>query len=326
MNTILNYQKNTQDKEISFGNLYSKKVKESNKKIHRPDPKKDEVIPKIMEDIYGKNYLKEIVKEGNIKTRKRAKRRDNLEARFDFIEQELIQIQHRLGLLKHPDENFWYNIVGRNLITLTGIIYLLFISDSIGNLLPCYVRQMIEGSLHNKHIIAFAVLFSVSILSDTSYQNTPMWSLLTAGALGYILFMISTKSDSFLGKLGLSLILFLTLLMAGIDRYTYKFTINKNGTVTKQYSNIQNRHLYDKYLLRFLNWWPKITRDITFIIIIIFLLGFLMYLGRKKKQYKDNFRLYTFIFGDGQTCSYKNTIYNSKSFLTRLNYIKHIFD
>ena len=216
-----------------------------------------------------------------------------------------------------------HDLVYHKLIIITAFIYIVFANDLMGNLLPCYLRRAIDKDLHTRHLLVIAFVFFTSTLNNF---NARLDTLLVVSILGYMLFLISLKTDPTFGFLGLGLTLIL-IIIKGLSANHSAVRINEQGQKVvvlkkdRDYSNIE------MFFLNIIKYYPNIELHITYIIIGVWLVGFLMYLRRKKLQFKEAFSFYVFIFTTkSEKCAIANNFYNNTSFIDRFKLIKHIFD
>jgi len=229
-------------------------------------------------------------------------KKSNLEKRLERIEEKI-----------YPEKLHISNLIYDKILVITALIYIVFANDLIGNLLPCYLRRAINHNLHTRHFLVIGFVFFTQTLNN---YNARVDTLLFISFLGYLLFLMTIKTDPTLGFIGLTLTFILIVFKEGKKKYLTK--INKRNV---------NRPIPDKIIIYIIKKYPNLDKYLTYLIITIWTIGFLMYLGRKKLQFKEKFSYYTFIFATkAEKCSIANNFYNKSSFLTRISYIKHIFN
>tara|TARA_B100001287_G_C22664468_1_gene522182 strand:+ start:1361 stop:1993 length:633 start_codon:yes stop_codon:yes gene_type:complete len=189
-------------------------------------------------------------------------------------------------------------------------IFLLIVSGNyLGNLFPCRVQHSFENNIWFKHFLGFFTLLFFVLLTLPNDEGVPppnVLSLLSSSSLLYIFFIILSNTPSWIW-------LFVFILSSII----YLLELNKNylKSLNKDEDDnnrvVQNNNQINTYLY--------IQTSLTTISILITLLGFIIYLGEKKNEYKKNFSYITFILG-APNCK---GITKNKNITTSL---KHIFD
>lgn len=159
------------------------------------------------------------------------------------------------------------------------IFFLIIFSSSAANLFPCRLSELLENNILIKHIIAFLTIVFFVVLT-VPIPNKKLNHILIVSVSLYIIFILLSKTEIefFIPVIVLLGIMYIFVLKK--NEYEEKIKINNDN-------NEKNKS--DKITI--------INNVITLIVLILILIGFILYLGRKKYEYKDKFSYLTFIFG-----------------------------
>jgi len=157
------------------------------------------------------------------------------------------------------------------------LLFLLIISGNyIGSLVSCRTQDLFNNNIYVKHMIGFISLYFFIILAELSIN--PFKALILSIPM-YFYFIVLTKSES---TFFISVIFFLLIL---VFLHNYKSYLDKKENLSKN----EILYLKNNNILR------KIVIGIIFTVTLI---GFLIYLGMKKVEYKNNFNFKNFFFGN----------------------------
>lgn len=150
------------------------------------------------------------------------------------------------------------------------VLYLIISANFLANLFSCRVQYLLSNNMYVKHLLGFfTLLFFIIIVNNNEKKNEALIFI----AIGiYLLFIITAKIDFNFW------IIFIILLSIIYTLEIYKKENENNTTI----GNIDINTI--QYSLIIFN---------VFIIIV----GFFVYLGKKKFEYKENFNYTTFLFG-----------------------------
>ena len=156
------------------------------------------------------------------------------------------------------------------------LLFLLIISGNyIGSLVSCRTQDLFNNNIYVKHMIGFISLYFFIILAELNIN--PLKSLILTIPM-YFYFIVLTKSES---TFFISVIFFLLVL---VFSHNYKRYLDNKENLSK------NEIIFMKNI----NFIKKIVIGIIFSLSLI---GFLIYLGMKKIEYKNNFSFKNFLFG-----------------------------
>lgn len=152
------------------------------------------------------------------------------------------------------------------------VLYLIVSGNFLANLFGCRTQKALTNTMWLKHILGFMTMYFFVVLADSSspFTDSPQMQLLFT-LFCYTLFLISTRMDY---KWWIAFILTLVAY--------YILQVYKDHTQTKE----QDKEKY-----------KTIQKYLTYVAGIILVVGFLVYLGKKKLEYKDQFNWTTFLIG-----------------------------
>lgn len=157
------------------------------------------------------------------------------------------------------------------------VLFLIIASNYIGELFPCRIQDYLSNNVYLKHFISFLTLLFFVVLTDTSLVKKKFMEIFISSLKLYFLFLLlinSTKKFFIFALFILAIIYIIQLIK--------KDYINDEN-VTEETENYKKIILVEKALF------------VLFYIVLV--LGFIIYLGEKKIEYKNKFKYMTFIFG-----------------------------
>ena len=175
---------------------------------------------------------------------------------------------------------------------LTVFILILF-GNYLGELLPCRVQKMMKNNIYLKHLLGFMTLmFFVVITMPELFAENVLLSSITL----YIYFLFFSKTY-YVFWLAIFFI-FAAIFMISM---VYKQRIEK-GVHKKQ----ENKEIYDYMRI-----------GLVALIVLLTVIGFLVYLGNKKREYGKKFNFVNFLFGN-PIC--KDTSPQIKSYIEEIKF------
>ena len=177
-----------------------------------------------------------------------------------------------------------------------GILFFLLIisGNYIGNLLSCRIQDFFDTQIFAKHIIAFVSLYFFIILVEPELQIlNPIKSLIFTIPI-YMYFLVLSKTES-----SIFLIVLLSLFTLTLTHLYHNYLLNKINEESEEYENTSKNQKINISNLEnmFLKNVDLIKQLILAFILIITIFGFIIYIGMKKTEYKDNFNFIQFLFG-----------------------------
>lgn len=181
--------------------------------------------------------------------------------------------------------------------TLHALFLFIFIllGKHVSELLACSISNIISTHFLVKHMIGFFILYTTLISIE---KKKDLFNLFSKTILLYIWFIIITKTTR---RINISIIIILLI--------TYFIYLYNERLKKKKYKNKNNNNLikildlYEKYII--------------YIVVVLSFLGFIIYIGEKKLDFKNNFSWIDFLFYRTE----ENTCNNTKSdIINKLNY------
>ena len=173
--------------------------------------------------------------------------------------------------------------------------FLLICADSTSSLFPCHVRRVLENNLIVKHVMVYLTITFLVVLLE-NFPDKNLYKIFSVSFFLYILFIFISKTEYGF---------FISILIITAIIYIAKKT---EIAYNKEKEGLDNKH--DLII--------KINNGLIIVIFILTIIGFLIYMGRKKFEYKNNFNYLTFIFGKIEC---KGTISN----IDYSTSLKHLF-
>ena len=182
------------------------------------------------------------------------------------------------------------------------IFILLIAAGEILRIFPCSVVDIIDNNIYIKHFIGFLTMVFFVVLV-VPIPDKKLNNILTKSVLMYSIFIVISKTES---QFFIPIIILLgaTYLLI-LKKIEYRETIERKEDVPGTLDKI-NRIIL-------------INNSILILIAILVITGFILFLGRKKYEYGNDFSYITFIFGRNTCNRTVPTIPFSKS-------IQHLFD
>jgi phosphatidylglycerophosphate synthase len=158
------------------------------------------------------------------------------------------------------------------------VLYLIISGNFLANLFGCRTQEALNNNMLLKHFLGFMTMFFFVVLVDSNskWSDSPSTQLLFT-LMFYCMFVFTTRMDF---KWWIAFILALSVI--------YILQVYKDHSKTEE----KDRKEYEKY-----------QRILIYITGFIILLGFLVYSGRKKAEYGENFNFLTFLLGK-TNCSF----------------------
>ena len=162
------------------------------------------------------------------------------------------------------------------------IFYMIISANFLGNIFGCTTQKIFKENMLVKHILGFLTLFVFVALIDEDKSN-----------------INTNKLDEyiFFKKLGAAIILYFVFILSTRINYIYFIVFILMIAITYLLNNYTQSLDEDKFENR-INIISKIALWIGRTSLIVLVLGFILYYIEKKKEYKSEFKLKTFILGN----------------------------
>lgn len=183
----------------------------------------------------------------------------------------------------------------------TIFIFILIISANfLAQLFPCRFQHALLNNMYVKHIFGLLTINFFVILTLPEYNNS-LYETFTSSSLLYLLFIIVTNIDT--------LIFYIVIFLFGISYLIYlnsnviTNTLNAKNVekVPSPYvspeSTLQSNDSTIAKLTDDLNFYNTVSYYVNIVSMVLIGFGFVVYLGKKKFEYKNKFNYLTFLFG-----------------------------
>lgn len=170
------------------------------------------------------------------------------------------------------------------------LLILIISASSLESLFPCRLKYAIYNNIYIKHLFAFMtmvffVVLTIPISDKKIYDIIPKTFLLYA----FFLFLIKTEFHFFI----IILIIISIIYILVLRKTEIKDDIEREKIKSSQSDSIESSEKVAEY-----NTIVTVNNTLFISIVPMLLIGNLIYLGRKKQQYKDKFSILKFIFGN----------------------------
>lgn len=149
------------------------------------------------------------------------------------------------------------------------IFYVTLGGNFVAQLFPCQVQKLFTENIYYKHFLAFFILFFAIILTSDDSEKIST-TLFSKTLVLYFLFITLTRMDK-----NFFLLFFITLCI--------KFII------INEISHTHDANLKNKY--------SQINNALSYVLISVGIVGFILYYGEKRYEYGKRFNFLTFLLG-----------------------------
>ena len=160
--------------------------------------------------------------------------------------------------------------------------FLLIFADTTSNLFPCQLRRALENNLILKHAMVYlSITFLIVLLENIPDKS--LYKIFSISFYLYVIFILISKTEYgfFIPILIITAVIYI-LYLKREELHKQAETASK-----KEKEEIEKKH--DIII--------KLNNLLIIVIFILTTIGFFVYMGRKKFEYKNNFNYLTFIFG-----------------------------
>lgn len=163
------------------------------------------------------------------------------------------------------------------------IFFLLIFVDDVKNIFPCRLRYAFENNIVLKHLMGYlTITFLVVLLEEKTHKN--LTRIFTISLYLYILFIFISKTEY--GFFVPILVIISIIYVLYLKREEIHDQI-KSSSSKEEKEKLENN----------LNMIININNTLIIFVLVLTFVGFLVYMGRKKFEYKNKFNYLTFIFG-----------------------------
>jgi hypothetical protein len=162
------------------------------------------------------------------------------------------------------------------------IFFLIVSSNYLGELFPCKIQNLLTDNVVLKHLFGFLTLLFFVVLVDEDNVRQ-LGDIFVHSAMMYSLFILLINTNI---KFFVMCILSLSLI----------YIIN-----IKNQSLIKNNEVP-------IEWLEKLKLGTSIFFVFSTVIGFLVYMGEKKIEYKKKFNFVTFLFGKSKCRNYSPNV------------------
>ena len=173
-------------------------------------------------------------------------------------------------------------------------ILILILTAGYCDIFPCKIKRVLSENIYIKHFFTFLTMIFFVVLVESD-ENKKLNNILSNSLILYIIFIFVIKTEY---RFFISIIFLLGI--------TYIFRLKKDEINKNKKESINDDE--KKKLDSELNFIAEINNFIFIIVIILIIIGFLIYLGEKKLEYKNKFNFLVFLFGKTQCSNYDSNI------------------
>ena len=153
--------------------------------------------------------------------------------------------------------------------------YMIVAANFLPQLMGCRMQNALQTNMYAKHFVGWVLLFFLVVLVNPAASSEALWKLVVASVIIYAWFLITTRSP-------LTIACLTVLLLLGI----YLINIRKDQLGDTPENKATAERL------------QAIQYAMFATSVIISVIGFVAYIVEKSREYGDDFRLLTFVFGN----------------------------
>tara|TARA_R110002020_G_scaffold36891_5_gene110869 strand:+ start:3039 stop:3659 length:621 start_codon:yes stop_codon:yes gene_type:complete len=173
-----------------------------------------------------------------------------------------------------------------NLVAI--FVFVLIVSGNfLAELFPCQVQRIFSNNMIVKHLFGFMTLLFFVVLTIPEIKDQK--NMIGYTSIVYLWFIMMAKCYYTLWFVVFGLVGLIYLLQM-YERHMNKNTDGETNNETED--ETENKEINEKKLMI-----EKGKRVLTISVVGSTILGFLMYMGAKKMEYKKSFNYFTFLFG-----------------------------
>lgn len=168
------------------------------------------------------------------------------------------------------------NVLSTTPIWNIFVLFLIIAANYIGELFPCRIQNLLQSNIYLKHIIAFLTLSFFVVLTDST-SNYKSNEIFRISLTLYVIFIVLARNNKEFFMINLIILGILYIIKLQLSYYEKNVDEKKDDI------------FYERLLL--------LEKILSFTFYILLICGFLIYMGEKKIEYKNNFNFITFFFG-----------------------------
>ena len=160
--------------------------------------------------------------------------------------------------------------------------FLLICADSTSNLFPCQLRRVLDNNLMLKHMMVYLTITFLIVLLE-NIPDKSLYKIFSISFYLYVIFILISKTEYgfFIPILIITAVIYILFLK--------REELNKQAETASKNEKEKIDKTHDFII--------KVNNGLIVVMFILTVIGFLVYMGRKKFEYKNNFNYLTFVFG-----------------------------
>jgi hypothetical protein len=169
------------------------------------------------------------------------------------------------------------------------IFFLIISSNYLGELFPCRIQKLLSSNMLFKHLFGFFTLSFFVVLTDKTATSERFKYVISSSFMIYCIFLVFVKTHIYFFGFALFIALLIYILNIKINELNDNIKHHDKGESDQQiiFNNTDN----------FIAQLEQINKIATYIFYTTIVIGFLIYMGEKKIEYKNKFNYLTFVFG-----------------------------
>jgi len=168
------------------------------------------------------------------------------------------------------------------------IFFLIISSNYLGELFPCRIQKLLSSNMLFKHLFGFFTLSFFVVLTDKTATSERFKYVISRSFMIYCIFLVFVKTQIHFFGFALLIALIIYMINVNINELNHEIKHHDKG------ESDQIIFTNDDTLISTL---IKINKIATYIFYTTIVIGFLIYMGEKKIEYKNKFNYLTFVFG-----------------------------
>lgn len=163
--------------------------------------------------------------------------------------------------------------------------YMIVAANFLPQIMGCRMQQVMQTNMYAKHFTGWVLLFFLVVLVNPAASSEALWKLVIASLIIYAWFLITTRTP-------FTIACITVLLLLGI----YLINIRKDQLTATNSDKPEDKALAERLQA------IQLAMFVTSIIISV--IGFVAYAIEKSREYGNDFKLLTFIFGNAECRNY----------------------
>ncbi len=166
------------------------------------------------------------------------------------------------------------------------ILILIISANFLAQLFPCRLQRILHQNIYIKHLFSFLTLLFFVVLT-APMEDKSLRNIFNKSLLLYIWFILIMRTDPYVFILLLFIIAIIYLFFLKENELKERAEKIQNIKGSEELKKIENEIIYIH----------NINQYFFYLTIFLTIVGFLLYMGEKKCEYKTKFNYIIFLFG-----------------------------